>query len=199
MVTDDGYKLELHRIPYGLGQSPFRKRRPVFLQHGFLNTDNVWLITQTDQALGKFKYDKSIYCYFSLQYRYFLCLAYILADSGFDVWLGNARGNTYSRNHVFLDTEEQEYWNFSFDEMGRFDLPAVIRYVLARTERSTMSYIGHSMGCAIFFICMTYHPELNEKIDVMIALAPASSIAESETGIRYQAPFVDKLLVSENK
>ena len=55
------------------------------------------------------------------------------------------------------------------------------------------------MGCAIFFICMTYHPELNEKIDVMIALAPASSIAESETGIRYQAPFVDKLLVSENK
>ena len=86
-----------------------------------------------------------------------------------------------------------------FDEMGRFDLPAVIRYVLARTERSTMSYIGHSMGCAIFFICMTYHPELNEKIDVMIALAPASSIAESETGIRYQAPFVDKLLVSENK
>lgn len=82
-----------------------------------------------------------------------------------------------------------------FDEMGRYDLPAVIRYVLDRTGYSTMSYIGHSMGCAIFFICMTYHPELNKKIDVMIALAPASSLAESETGIRFQARFVDQLLV----
>ena len=54
VTTDDGYILELHRIPYGKGQSsdPSIKRRAVFVQHGFLNTDNVWLINPTNQALG---------------------------------------------------------------------------------------------------------------------------------------------------
>ena len=55
VTTADGYILEVHRIPYGKGQSSNTnsKRRVVFLQHGFLNTDNVWLIQPSDRALGK--------------------------------------------------------------------------------------------------------------------------------------------------
>ena len=30
------------------------KKQVVFIQHGFLNTDNVWLIAPNDQALGEF-------------------------------------------------------------------------------------------------------------------------------------------------
>ncbi|XP_046651809.1 lipase member K-like [Daphnia pulicaria] len=174
VITEDGYILELHRIPYGKGQVSKRdvEKQVVFIQHGFLNTDNVWIITPNNQGL-----------------------AYILADTGvYDVWLGNARGNTYSRKHVYLDPSEEDYWNFSFDEMGKYDIPAVINYVLAKTGRNTMSYIGHSMGCAMFFIGMSLRPELNAKIDVMIGLAPASSVAESQTGLRFQAPFVNLLV-----
>ena len=54
VTTDDGYILEVHRIPYGknLNSSSAIKRRVVFLQHGLLNTDAVWLIRPSDKALG---------------------------------------------------------------------------------------------------------------------------------------------------
>ncbi|XP_032786259.2 lipase member K isoform X1 [Daphnia magna] len=171
VTTSDGYILELHRIPYGKGQkmASTASRRPVFLQHGILTTDNVWLINQNG-------------------------LGFVLADAGYDVWMGNARGNTYSRRHVKLDPSKEEYWNFSFDEMGNYDIPAVINFVLAKTGSQKISYIGHSMGCTMFFICMSLHPELNEKIDVMIALAPAVSMAESTAPLAvYQAPFAEQI------
>jgi hypothetical protein len=55
------------------------------------------------------------------------------------------------------------------------------------------------MGCAMFFVCMSLRPELNAKIDIMIGLAPASSVAESMTGLHLQAPFVNHLVVSNIK
>lgn len=41
-------------------------------------------------------------------------LGYLLADRGYDVWMGNARGNTYSRHHVKYnpDIDKKEFWNF---------------------------------------------------------------------------------------
>ena len=47
VISDDGYVLELHRIPSGHPSG-----RPVLLQHGILSTDAVWLTNPTDQALG---------------------------------------------------------------------------------------------------------------------------------------------------
>jgi lysosomal acid lipase/cholesteryl ester hydrolase len=58
-------------------------------------------------------------------------LAFVLADAGFDVWMNNNRGTTYSRKHSSLDPDtDKEYWDYSFQEMGRYDQPAVWSFIL---------------------------------------------------------------------
>lgn len=54
-----------------------------------------------------------------------------MADTGkYDVWLANARGSYFSRKHLWLDpSSDVEYWNFSFEEFAKYDLPAVIEFI----------------------------------------------------------------------
>lgn len=60
-------------------------------------------------------------------------LAFTLADAGYDVWLGNYRGNKYSCKHQWLRPSQQEYWDFSLDEIAQEDLPACINYITQLT------------------------------------------------------------------
>ena len=54
-TTDDGYGLEMHRIPYGRspGSGPGEGHKtPIYLQHGLLGSSVDWLITGPGEALG---------------------------------------------------------------------------------------------------------------------------------------------------
>ena len=51
-----------------------------------------------------------------------------------------------------------------WDEMGQYDLPASLDYVLRVTQQPTLIYVGHSLGCGVFFIAMATHPKLNAKV-----------------------------------
>lgn len=71
-------------------------------------------------------------------------LGYMLSDLGYDVWMCNARGNRYSKNHTSLNSDYMEFWDFTFHEMGKYDLPANIDYILAKTGYDQLHYVGHS-------------------------------------------------------
>ncbi|VVC24403.1 Partial AB-hydrolase lipase domain,Serine aminopeptidase, S33,Alpha/Beta hydrolase fold [Cinara cedri] len=172
--TKDGYLLEVHRIPYGKNAKQ-SKNFPVLLQHGIVASSADWIINGPSKAL-----------------------AYQLADQGYDVWLGNSRGNTYSRTHINRSPQNEEFWNFSFHEMGIYDMPATIDYILERTNRSQLNYIGHSMGTCIFFVMCSVLPEYNYKIRVQISLAPVAYIHHMTSTLNSLAPYANQIEKASN-
>ena len=95
-----------------------------------------------------------------------------MATNGFDVWLNNCRGNVYSRKHRFLKTNDPRFWDFSFHEIGYYDIAAVIDFILRRTGCKSLNYIGHSMGSTALYVLLSSRPEYNQKIRLGITLAP---------------------------
>jgi pimeloyl-ACP methyl ester carboxylesterase len=164
--TSDGYLLEMHRIPYSPHNTTAEGRQPVFLMHGLLDSSSTWVVMRPGNGL-----------------------AYLLADLGYDVWMGNARGNRYSRNHVTFDpdgrrSDRRRFWEFSWHEIGTTDLPAMIDYVLGQTGYEKLHYIGHSQGTTSFFVMASERPAYNDKILSMQALAPVAFMSN------LRSPFV---------
>jgi len=48
----------------------------------------------------------------------------MILDAGYDVWIDGNRGTTYQRGNLDLDWVEDEFWDFSYKEMGIEDQPA---------------------------------------------------------------------------
>jgi len=79
-VVSDGYILTLYRI---VGSGPV-----VFMQHGLEDSSAAWVLAGPDHGAPAFR----------------------LAAEGYDVWLGNYRGNHDSRAHMTLDPAHRDFW-----------------------------------------------------------------------------------------
>ena len=56
--------------------------------------------------------------------------AFIAANAGFDVWLGNNRGNKYSLMHKKYDPAyDEKFWDHSFIEYAKYDIPSWIEHI----------------------------------------------------------------------
>ncbi|CAB3225223.1 unnamed protein product [Arctia plantaginis] len=152
--TIDGYVLTIHRIvPMSnlKRMHDFRKssKQRVILHHGLLGSSDDWLLLGPEYALP-----------------------YLLSDQGYDVWLLNARGNKYAREHRSNFMTSNNFWKFSWHEMGKYDLPAVIKYISKSAYKADTYFIGHSMGATALLVLLSTRPEYNRKIKSAILLAP---------------------------
>lgn len=101
-------------------------------------------------------------------------LAFVLAKEGYDVWLGNNR--CVERRHARLSVNDVEFWNWSLDELAKFDFPSLIDFVLKQNNAEQLIYIGHSQGTSQAFLGLSFDPSLSSKIKCFVALAPAMYI-----------------------
>lgn len=79
-----------------------------------------------------------------------LAPAFKMVRAGFDVWLGNQRGNKYSLiqgGHTKLKPmSDPQFWEFSWNDFGYYDAPAFVDYVRHITNQTKVTWIGHSQG-----------------------------------------------------
>ena len=83
-----------------MGQRPV-----VFLMHGFADSADAWIVHKEKSPVA------------------------LLANEGFDVWVGNARGNKYNE----VPEDDFFFWDFTVTTLGEYDTPAMIDYVLETT------------------------------------------------------------------
>ena len=115
IVTEDGYVSQLFRLPgkigeAGAGTGGQMKKPAVLMMHGIECDMNFF--TVNDAAVAP---------------------PYVLVEQGYDVWLGNNRGNRYARGHTTLAPDSDEYWDFNQEQYGRYDVPAFIDHILEVT------------------------------------------------------------------
>lgn len=153
VTTPDGYILSLwHLYP----KAPNGK--VVFIQHGL--TDTAWTFFQIREK----------------------SLPFLLLEEGFDVWLGNIRGNIFSSKHVTKDPDDLNsgYTDYSIDDFVQYDVPTMIKYIKLQTGVEKISYIGHSQGTTIFFMLTMHNPTFIESsIDHFVALGTVPNIAHT--------------------
>uniref|UniRef100_A0A7N0T3B3 Triacylglycerol lipase n=1 Tax=Kalanchoe fedtschenkoi TaxID=63787 RepID=A0A7N0T3B3_KALFE len=147
--TKDGFILGLQRVSARSEHLRARRGPPVLLQHGLFTGGDSWFLNSEEQSLG-----------------------FLLADSGFDVWVGNVRGTRYSQRHVSLSVSDKEFWNWSWEELALNDLAAMIDYVHAETG-SKVFVVGHSLGTIMSLAAFT-QPEIVQMVAAAALLCPIS-------------------------
>ena len=152
VTTEDRYVNTMWRLT---SKDPNnRNGKSVIMQHGLLDGAFTFLILAEDSLPKK------------------------LCDEGYVVYLPYIRGTQFSRSHLDYDSGlTSKYWDFSFDHMAAYDVPANINFVKNRDGVEKVYYIGHSQGTLTFFLAYMNNPEFMEKnVAKFIALGTVPNV-----------------------
>lgn len=89
-------------------------------------------------------------------------------------------------------TNNARFWEWTFHEIGMFDFPNTIDYILQITQQQSLFLIAHSSATTSAFVMLSEKPEYNAKIKAHFSLAPAAYMNHMTSPILYfLAQFVD--------
>ncbi|XP_075169084.1 lipase 3-like [Haematobia irritans] len=177
VYTKDGYGIRIFRLRNSSSSwedaAQISTRPIVLLMHGMTTSADCWILESLTHPL-----------------------AYDLVNSGYDVWLGNTRGNTYGQMHLHMSSYDREFWRFSLHEVGTIDLPHIMDFILTETQADSLHYVGHSQGTTIALILLSTNGEYNRKFKSITMLAPSANLTFVTTPLRYISPIMGRPLYS---
>ncbi|XP_060525773.1 lysosomal acid lipase/cholesteryl ester hydrolase-like [Cylas formicarius] len=163
VITEDGYILTLIRMPR---ENP---KGVIILQHCLFFDSSVWFL------------------------GYHQSVALTLHNAGYELWLPHFRGTILSENHIDPSKTHKDYWNFSFHELGLYDLSATVSYVKNKTGNSALIYIGHSLGSTAAFIYASMKSkDAKGAVKIFITLCSNVFMGGVATPLRYLLPLMPR-------
>ena len=149
ITTNDGFVLKLIRISkLSTGVKDYKSKGVVLLVHGLFQSSGVFISCGAQS------------------------LPFQLVEAGYDVWLCNNR--CCDKLRVLHNPGDKECWDWSLDELAKYDFPSLVEYVSNQTGGGKISYIGHSQGTAQAFLGLSLDPKIADKLNCLVALAPAA-------------------------
>lgn len=158
--TPDNFVLALHRIPHGRNgpSTSGISRGTIVMQHGLLADSSDWVLNEAFNSYG-----------------------FVAADLNYDVWLLNSRGNRYSTNNTVLKPSQKEFWDWSWDEMAKYDVPSSIEYIRSRNPSSKLAYFAGSQGTTLLWSHLSADPSFAAgRIDLFVAFGPVAYVFHTQ-------------------
>ena len=184
VVTADGYGLTLFKlVGDSLGNPLVATKGPVLLTHGVFSDAVDWLDRINTESMDP-------------------AIAVQLALDGHEVWIGCNRGREFSRTHTDANTNPNSssatirarYWNFSFEDIGERDLPAMIDAIIAARSSyacDKVSILAHSSGANQALVAALRAPQFASKVDRITSVAPCLQIEQDN----FFLPLKDEISV----
>lgn len=166
----DGYPLTVYHVINPFADQKTLNKFPVVIFHG-LGGDATQMISHSIGAkarkpvlgqLTAFKFDDD-------------CMAFMLSNNNYDVWLIDARGVNLNNRNVTVDTnfvESQQFWKYTLDEGALKDSPRLIDFVLEQTRTPKALVVTYSESTFFLFALLSAVPDYVDRIAALVALAP---------------------------
>jgi len=177
VTTEDGYIITLERLP-----NPTSKK-VIYFQHGLIDSGFTWLASGNSTSLAMAAY-----------------------DNGYDVFLGNFRGNAPT-SHVNPNISSSVYWNFTINDHAFKDVPAFVKHIydvkrrelkippreLQFRDHFELICVAHSMGgmAALMYIIQSRMDKKWHGLSKAILLSPAGIHVDAPPLARWGAPIID--------